>query len=192
MGDLIISRVVLLVFMLVNLFIGYGSKAVWHPISKKAVNVFFGAEFVLLTSYIIYDNITFPLFDTLFVAMIGYFFVYFVLILAYLSYAEYTKISMNEEYEAVVVYKYIIISEQYFICCNIIDNYGRYYEVYIPIEQMFKAPENKEKDMAGIYKEWSAYGYLCKEYMKYHINEIINVKYTKYITGKKYPIFEVV
>lgn len=192
MENLIFSRVVLLFFTIVNLFIAYGASAVWNPINKKFVNGFYGFEVTVLTLFIVYDNMTTPLNDTLTVAILGYAFVYLVLILGYFSYLQWTIVTPNKEYAAKIVNEYIVISGCYFISCNIKGNYGGNSNAYIPIEQVFKEPENKEKDITGLYKVWSVDGKLNRSYMKYQVDEEVKVKYKKYFTRHKYLVVDLV
>lgn len=191
MENLIPSRVILLLFIIVNLFIAYGSNAVWTPISKKLVNGFYCVEAVLVTLFIIYDNVTTPLYDTLVAAIAGYFIIYLILALGYFSYIQWTVISPGKEYEAKIINEFVVMSERYVICCVFKDNYGKYSKAYIPIEQVFKEPENKEKDMTGLYKDWSVNGKLDRSYMKYQIDEEIKVKYKEYYTRQRNLIVDI-
>ncbi len=192
MENLILSRLVLLLFVAVNLFIGARSDSVWHPLNKKAVHCFFGTEVLLLTAYIIYDNLMTPPYCAMIFAVIGYLFVYFFWTISYLSYIFYTNISIDKEYDAEMLGEYVYIESNYYFCCKIKDDYGIYLTAYIPIEQILIVPQNKEKDISGMYKEWSADGEFRKDYMKYKMGDVIKVKYRGYICRQKYLIVTVI
>lgn len=102
MESIILSRVILGLVCVINLFIGYaGVKGfVKRTISKKAWISFLIVEVVLITAYILYDNLFVGCHpqDGWVVAILGYLFVYFMAFLAWYVYKDNTLLKKNEIY----------------------------------------------------------------------------------------------
>lgn len=100
--SIIISRAILGMVCVINIFIGYASTRgfVKRAISKKSWITVFVVEVVLITAYILYDNIfvsSHPQNGWL-VAILGYAFVYLMAFLVWFSFYNNTRLEKDKVY----------------------------------------------------------------------------------------------
>ncbi len=100
--SIIISRAILGMVCVINLFIGYAavSGVVKRAISKKSWITVFVVEVVLITAYILYDNIFVSSHhqNGWLVAILGYAFVYLMAFLAWISFYDNTRLKKDKVY----------------------------------------------------------------------------------------------
>ena len=97
MEGIIVSRFILFVLVFVYLLMGYASKIDMH-INAKVLDTAFAVQIVALTAYIVYDNIQAPPEDGWGFAILGYLFVYGIIIMVWFLYG-FKTISPNKNYE---------------------------------------------------------------------------------------------
>lgn len=80
MEGIIFSRAVLLGVFVFNLFVGYAAKACHGHINRYVLNGLLIFELVAVTAFIVYDNIQSPPYCSWFWAIVGYVFVYLIML----------------------------------------------------------------------------------------------------------------
>lgn len=137
------SRVILGLLCLIHLFAGYASGISWGHINRKVLNGFFLTELVAVTAYIIYDNLQTPPYDSWALAVIGYLFVYALILMTWAGYTVYAVLDKDKVYEMTIRDYVRFMNEDYFRGTVVADN--REVEVYLPY-----AEELKPKDKTDI------------------------------------------
>ncbi len=102
MEGIIVSKAVLGLVCVINLFIGYAATSgiVKRAISKKSWKTAFVVEVALITAYILYDNIFVSSYhqNGWLIAILGYAFVYLMAFLAWFSFYSNTRLKKNKVY----------------------------------------------------------------------------------------------
>ena len=99
MEQYIEGRVILGLLCLIHLFAGYAINVPWGHINKKVLNGFFITELVAVTAYIIYDNLQTPPYSGWVLAIVGYLFVYGLILMTWAGYSTYTKLGEDKTYK---------------------------------------------------------------------------------------------
>ena len=101
------GRVILGLLCLVHLFLNYAAAvgARRSPLNKKLLNGGILTELVLVTAYVIYDNIQTPPHDGWWYAIIGYIFVYGLIFMTWAVHCIYALLDENKVYEMTPIEK---------------------------------------------------------------------------------------
>lgn len=146
MEHFIESRVILGLLCLIHLFITYAGAAgaVRGHINKKTLKVFMTTELFVVTAYIIYDNLLTPPYDGWFAAILGYIFVYGMLLMTWASYSIYASLDENKTYE-MTIDKHVRMWNIDYFGGTVIEN-NQEIEVFLPyIPQLVSSDENTRK-----------------------------------------------
>jgi len=147
MEGIIVSRFILFILVFVYLLIGYASKIDMY-INAKVLDTAFAVQIVGLTAYIIYDNILAPPKDGWFFAILGYLFVYGIIIMVWFMY-DFKTISPNKEYQlkeikpAKITLKHPVDVEQYGALGMINEGRRSFYVCILGDKAFQKAKEGK-------------------------------------------------
>ncbi len=114
MDNFIESRVVLGLLCMIHIFVGYAVSVPWGHINKKVLNGIIITELVAVTSYIIYDNLQTPPHDGWILAILGYLFVYFLILVTWAMYSIYTQLDVDKVYEMTIKTRVRFENEDYF------------------------------------------------------------------------------
>lgn len=116
MENLIESRVILGLLCLIHIFANYAGAngAVYGHINKGVLNGLIGAELLVVTAYIVYDNLCVPPYDGWTTAILGYFFVYGLICLTWLVFRIYTLLEEDKIYEMIVSARVRFKNKDYF------------------------------------------------------------------------------
>lgn len=114
MEQYIEGRVILGLLCLIHLFAGYAVKVPWGHLNKKVLNGIILTELVAVTAYIIYDNLQAPPHNGWALAIIGYLFVYGLILITWLGYSIYTKLDEEKTYEMTIKDHVRFMNEDYF------------------------------------------------------------------------------
>lgn len=100
MENLIEGRVILGLLCLVHLFVNYaaGVGARHEPLSKKVLNGVILTELVVVTVYVICDNLQTPPHNGWLLAIVGYFFVYGLIFVTWILHCIYALLDQNKVY----------------------------------------------------------------------------------------------
>lgn len=129
-----VSRFVLFLVCLVCAFAIYGSQRIRFCINKKVYNRFFAVMFLLLTAYIVYDNVCCGLPEMWLLAILGYLFVYFWVLAVWDMYLPCTKLEADKVYKMTVIGSTCIESGVNYVG-NIETADGKTVQVYLNDEQ---------------------------------------------------------
>ena len=101
MENYIEGRVILGLLCLAHLFIIYAAArgARHSPLSKNVLNGAILTELVLVTAYVIYDNIQTPPYNGWMLAIVGYLFVYGLIFMTWAAHCIYALLDKNKVYE---------------------------------------------------------------------------------------------
>ncbi len=130
MENYIESRVILGLLILIHAFVSYPSSNSCGHINRKLLNGFFVTELIVVTCYIIYDNLQTPPHDGWFLAIVGYLVVYALIFMTWVSYFIYTQLEENEVYEMTISQHVRLMHVDYFKGTILKDN--RAIEVLLP------------------------------------------------------------
>ena len=129
MENYIDGRAILGMLCFVHIFILYAIQCPWGPIKRKALNGIILTELVVVTAYIIYDNLQMPPHDWWF-AIIGYLFVYGFICMTWIAYLVFTLLDEDKIYEMTITHHVHLMNEDY------LEGFvyeGKYkYSVYLP------------------------------------------------------------
>ena len=103
-GGYILTRAILLLFVLIHCFVGYGNSALRFYVPPKLYHGFFITEFIALTAFIIWCCINEPFKDGVAWAVFGYFFVYLMLLSCW-AISRHLMISHTEIYRMTPQYR---------------------------------------------------------------------------------------
>ena len=120
MEHIIVSRVILFAVFVFHVFVGYAGPAVLSKhIKSWLYDALFAVEISAITGYIVYDNIVCPTpHDGWFLAIVGYFFVFAVIILTWIAFSPLT-INPKKVYELTnIKYKIRSVNEKDFEILN--------------------------------------------------------------------------
>ncbi len=138
------GRVILGLLCLIHLFAGYALKVPWGHINKKVLNGFFLTELVAVTAYIIYDNLQTPPHDGWTLAVIGYLFVYALILMTWAGYSSYTGLDEDKVYE-ITIKERIYFLNDFYLRGTVIDE-GKEIEVLLPYApELVAAARNGKK-----------------------------------------------
>lgn len=146
MENIIVSRAVLLLLVVFHMFVVYAARAVRGHINRHVLNCFIIAELVAVTAYIIYDNVCYPIEGSMFLAIIGYLFVYFMIWGTWFMYRPNAILDKDVAYRFVAYKPVEFLGETYQSGCaevrgNLVDvllPYDEYAGVSHPMEVKFK------------------------------------------------------
>lgn len=108
------GRVILGLLCLIHAFAGYALRVPWGHLNKKVLNGFFITELVAVTAYIIYDNLQTPPHDGWTLAVIGYLFVYALILMIWSGYSIYTELDEDKTYEMTIKDHIRFMDDDYF------------------------------------------------------------------------------
>lgn len=151
--EIIESRVILAIFCFIKILMGYGASAVNQPISRKMRNAVFIAELVIITAYIVYDNICYPPYSGWLLAIVGYVFVYAVMFMAWITYGIHSLLDVNTVYEMNVRKKVLFTDSAYLagktFISGIVNVKGKDVEVILPCQE-FDALQTENKKVIKV------------------------------------------
>lgn len=151
MEQCIESRVILGLLCLIHLFVSYAgsSGALRGHINRKVLNGVIIAELVVVTTYVVYDNLRVPPYVGWLVALLGYLFVYGLIYMTWAVYCVYALLDKDKVYEMTAVKRYNSMGGDYFTGTVIED--GHEIEVLMPLEESNHAEKQnvKFKEVAG-------------------------------------------
>ena len=96
------GRVILGLLCLIHMCAGYALRVPCEHINKKVLNGVILTELVAVTVYIIYDNLQTPPYNGWFLAVIGYLFVYAIILMTWAGYSFYTQLDEEKIYEMTI------------------------------------------------------------------------------------------
>lgn len=114
MENYIEGRVILGLLCLMHLFACYAIRVPWGHLNKKVLNGFFLTELVAVTAYIIYDNLQTPPYSGWVLAVIGYLFVYALILMTWSGYSIYTELDEDKTYEMTIKDHIRFMDDDYF------------------------------------------------------------------------------
>lgn len=114
MENYIVARVILGILCLIHIFAIYGSKCPWGHIKGKVLNTIIITELVAVTAYIIYDNLQTPPNDGWILAILGYIFVYSLILMTWLAYGIFTVLDKDKVYEMTITHQVQFMNNDYF------------------------------------------------------------------------------
>lgn len=141
MESIIEARVILGILCFFHLFLGYAgsSGAVHNVISRKCLNTLLIIELIGVTAFVIYDNLQTPPYDGWVWAIIGYLFVYALILLTWFVYLPYTLLKKGK------VYKMKITNRSYFMGSDYLGGFvtenNRQVDVLLPYKEEYLAPD---------------------------------------------------
>ena len=133
MDGIIFSRAVLLGVILLNAFVGYAAHACHRHINRHVLNVLFILELVAVTAFIVYDNIQSPPYCSWFWAIVGYVFVYFIMIGVWFAYAPNSVMDEGVAYRFIAYKRVEFLGKMYE--CGYAEVRGRLVDVLLPAEE---------------------------------------------------------
>ena len=102
----------------------------WGHMKNKVLDGIFLTELIVVTAYIIYDNIQAPPYNGWFWAIVGYLFVYAMIVITWLCYGIFALLDEDKIYEMKITHHVGIKNKEYFK--GTVSN-GKYeHEVYLP------------------------------------------------------------
>lgn len=145
MEQYIESRVILGLLCLIHLFLSYaGSTGACHGhINRKALNYTVLAELILVTAYVIYDNLQTPPYNGWFIAIVGYVFVYGMICMTWATYCIYALLDKDKAYEMTINSHVRLQNEDYFK--GVVIEQRREIEVLLPYLQNLVPKNDKNK-----------------------------------------------
>ncbi|MBR5599429.1 MAG: hypothetical protein IKW39_05250 [Alphaproteobacteria bacterium] len=157
MENYIEGRVVLGVLCLIHLLFIFASQCPWGHIKAKVLDGIFLAELIMVTAYVMYDNMLAPPYIGWFWAIVGYLFVYALIVITWLVYGIFTLLDEDKVYEMKINQAVNIMSKDYFK--GTVTNGKNEYEVYLPyssdlqslIENNIKPNVKFDRVIKGIY-----------------------------------------
>lgn len=114
MENYIESRVILGVLCCMHMFIIYAAQCPFGPIKRKALDGIILAELIAVTAYVIYDNLQTPPYDGWFVAVLGYIFVYGLILMTWVVYGIFTVLDVDKVYEMTIMHRVHFMNKDYF------------------------------------------------------------------------------
>ena len=114
MENYIEGRVILGVLCLIHIFVNLASSCPWGPIKRKVLDGIILTELIAVTSYIIYDNLQTPPRDGWFLAILGYIFVYVLILMTWAVYSIFTILDKDKVYEMTITHRVHFMNEDYF------------------------------------------------------------------------------
>ncbi|MBP5399776.1 MAG: hypothetical protein J6Y53_05115 [Alphaproteobacteria bacterium] len=133
MENIVVSRAVLIGLVVFHAFVGYGSRAVRGHIDRHFLNRLLIAELLAVTAYIVYDNICAPPAAGWFWAIVGYVFVYFIILATWFMYRPNAIMDKN------AIYKFVACKPVEFLGKTYMHGYaevrGNLEEVLLPYEE---------------------------------------------------------
>ena len=114
MENYIEGRVILGVLCLIHIFAIYGAKCPWGHVKGKVLNTIIITELVVVTAYIIYDNLQTPPYDGWFWAIVGYIFVYSLILMTWFAYGIFTLLDKDKIYEMTITHQVQFMNNDYF------------------------------------------------------------------------------
>ncbi len=108
------GRVILGFLCLIHVFAIYASKCPWGPIKSKVLNSIILIELIAVTVYIIYDNLQTPPHVGWFWAIIGYIFVYSLILATWFMYGFFTYLDKDKIYEMTITHQVLFMNKDYF------------------------------------------------------------------------------
>ena len=113
MENLIESRVILGILCLIHMFAIYGSKCPWGYVKGKVLNTIIITELIAVSAYILYDNLQTPPHDGWFLAILGYIFVYVLILMTWAVYSIFTILDKDKVYEMTITHCVHFMNEDY-------------------------------------------------------------------------------
>ena len=113
MEGIIGGRLFLLAVFVLHLFLCYGCRNVYSVINRKVLNGVFTAELILITAFVIYDNIR-ALPQDWFLAIVGYILVYGIIVTTWLAYSDYTLLEKEKIYLMSIKSKVSFLDTDYY------------------------------------------------------------------------------
>ena len=114
MENYIECRVVLGLLCLIHVFANYGSLIPWGHIKKSTLNSFILTELIIVSAYIMCDILQTPPRDGWFIAILGYIFVYAMILLTWLLYSIFTLLEKDKIYEMTITHRVAFMNGDYF------------------------------------------------------------------------------
>ena len=139
MENLIESRVILGILCLIHIFAIYGSKCPWGHVKGKVLNTIIITELVVVTAYIIYDNLQTPPYDGWFGAIVGYIIVYSLILMTWFAYGIFTVLDKDKVYEMTITHQVHFMNEDYFKGTVIKERSGVKITVLLPYSSELQA-----------------------------------------------------
>ena len=113
MENYIEGRVILGMLCLIHVFAVYGSKCPWGHIKKNVLNGIILTEIIAVTVYVIYDNLQTPPHNGWFLAILGYIFVYGLILMTWGAYFCFTLLDENKIYEMTITHHVHFMNKDY-------------------------------------------------------------------------------
>lgn len=110
---IIFSRAVLLGVILLNAFVGYASKACNGHVNRYVLNGMFILELVAVTAFIVYDNIQSPPYCSWFWAIVGYVFVYLLMLGVWFLYSPNAVMDKDVDYRFIAYKRVEFLGKMY-------------------------------------------------------------------------------
>lgn len=145
MENFIESRVILGLLCLIHAFAVYAGAggAVQGHINKNGLKGFMLIELVVVTAYIVYDNLLTPPYNSWFVAILGYLLVYGLIFMTWASYGIYASLDKDKIYEMTISSQVRLMNKDYF-GGTVID--GKHeIEVLLPYSSRLISPDETGK-----------------------------------------------
>ena len=108
------GRVILGMLCLIHAFVIYASQCPFGHIKEKVLNGIILTELIAVTAYIIYDNLQTPPYDGWFLAILGYLFVYALIVITWLMYGIFTLLDEDKIYEMTIECHVRFMNKDYF------------------------------------------------------------------------------
>ena len=143
--EIIGSRVILGVLIVIHLFACHASGASLGHINRKVLNGVILTELIAVTVYIIYDNLQTPPRDGWTLAIIGYLLVYGLIMTTWANYYIYTVLDENKVYEMTISDRVSFMNNDYFRGTVIDDNCE--VGVLLPYEEKLEPKNEPDKKL---------------------------------------------
>lgn len=127
MENIITSRAIFMWLVIFHLFVGYASRAARDHINRHLLNCIFIVELLVVTAFIIYDNVCNPIEGSAFWPIVGYLFVYFLIWMTWFLYRPNAILDKN------VAYKFVADKPVEFLGKKYMNGYAEVRSNLIPV-----------------------------------------------------------
>jgi len=145
MENMIEARVILGILCFIHLFLGYAgaSGAVHSLVNKKVLNGLILTELILVTVFVVFDNLQTPPHDGWPLAILGYLFVYGLIVATWWVYNFYTFLKKDKIYEMTIDSRVRFSNKDYL--GGVIFNGKREIEVLLPYKEEYLSAKRAGK-----------------------------------------------
>lgn len=113
MENIIESRAILGVLCFIHMIVNYAAQCPWGHIKRKVLDGIILTELVVVTAYIIYDNLQTPPYDGWLLAILGYIFVYGLIFMTWIMYGIFTIMDKDKTYEMTITHHVHFMNNDY-------------------------------------------------------------------------------